>query len=135
MKLSLTHLITASAFVIAGAFQASAQTAKFDLPFEARWGNVVLAPGSYTLRTPDFPGGAHIFYLQSNAGTKMVVPTIVDSEATSESSHLKLVKVNGTYYVQEYVSPATGMAISFAVPRQSYRKLVAEDGVLIPSGF
>ncbi|MGA8029834.1 MAG: hypothetical protein WB992_22045 [Bryobacteraceae bacterium] len=138
MNLTVTRLITASAFVVAlslGASQAGAQNAKFKLPVEARWGSIVLPPGDYTLRAPDSTYGAHIFYLQSNEGTKMTLPAIVNTEAASGPSRLNLVNVDGTYYVQEYVSETKGTAIEFGIPKSNQRELTAQNRVVTVSGL
>ena len=138
MNLSMTRLVTMSAFVAAlglGASQASAQKATFNLPFEARWGTIFLDPGNYTLTAPDSVSGIRIFYLHSDAGTQMAVPTIVGNDVASGRSYLKLVNIDGTYYVQKYVSGATGQAFEFAVPKASHRELSAQDRVLVASDF
>jgi hypothetical protein len=139
VNLNVTRLITVSAFVVAlglGASQASAQKATFNLPFEARWGNVVLDPGSYTLSAADSPAAIHIYYLHSDAGTQMAVPAIVNNEAVASGrSYLKLANVDGTYYVREYVSGATGRAVKFAIPKVSRRELSVRDRVLATSDF
>jgi hypothetical protein len=138
MKLNIGRLVTVSAFVIAlgwGASQARAQKATFHLPFEAHWGTTVLDPGNYSLSAPNSSSATRIFFLQSNAGTQMAVPIIVNSETTSGHSHLKLVRIDGTYYVQEYVSEATGTALKFAIPKATHRELRAQDQVLLALDF
>jgi hypothetical protein len=138
MNLSMTRLITVSAFVVAlgwGASQARAQKATFHLPFEAHWGSTVLDPGNYTLSAPNSSSPTRIFFLHGNAGIQMAVPIIVNNETASGHSHLKLVKVDGTYYVQEYVSEATGTSLKFATPRATHRELRAQDQVLLALDF
>ena len=138
MNLTITRLLTASAFVVAlslGASRANAQNAKFNLPVEARWGTILLSPGNYTLRVPDTASGSHIFYLQSNEGTKMTVPTIVNTETATGPGRLKLVSVDGTYYVEEYVSATSGTAIEFRVPKSDHRALTAQIRVVTVSGL
>jgi hypothetical protein len=135
MKFNFKHLVAVSASVLPfylGASPASTQYAKFNLPVEARWGNVVLAPGEYSLEAPDSRGGAQVFYLRSNSGAKIIAPSIVDSEPTSGPSCLRLVNISGTYYVEEYDPPSKNVAIKFAVPRPN-RELTASERVLVPS--
>lgn len=134
MNWNMTRLITVSAFVVAlglGASQARAQKATFHLPFEAHWGSTVLDPGNYTLSAPESRSVLHIFYLQRDNETRMAVPLIVNTQTASGRSHLRLVKVDGTYYVQEYVSEATGTALTFAIPKASHRELRAENRVIL----
>jgi len=134
MKLSVTRLVTVSAFAVAlglGASQASAQKATFNLPFAARWGSTVLDPGNYTLRVSDTLSAIHTYYLQSESGTKMAVSGIVNYGPASGRSYLKLVNVDGTFYVKEYVSGASGTATQFAVPKANHRELTTQDHVLL----
>jgi|UPI00037FC331 hypothetical protein len=136
MNWSLTRLITASAFVAAlglGAAQANAQKATFYLPFEAHWGRAVLHAGKYTLTTPESASDSRIFFLQSASGSQMALPIIVGNGVVSKRSYLKLVNVGGTFYVQEYVSAPTGIALKFATPKASHRDLSAQARVLVTS--
>ena len=136
MNWSMTRLITVSAFVAAlglGASQANAQKATFHLPVDARWGSTVLHPGTYTLSAPDSLSVSRIFYLRGDAGTQMAIPEVVSNEAASGRSYLKLVNVDGTYYVREYVSGARGTALKFAIPKANHRELSARDRVLVAS--
>ena len=138
MNLSITRLVTLSTFVATiglSASQVSAQEATFNLPFKARWGAAVLDPGNYKLSAPDSVAGIRIFYLHSDTKTQMAVPTIVSNELASGRSYLKLVNIDGTYYVQEYISGVTGRGFEFAIPKASHRELSAQDRVLVASVF
>lgn len=134
MNLSMTRLVTVSAIVAAfslGATQASAQKATFNLPVEARWGNAVLSPGNYTLTSPDSVSDIRIFYLHGDSGTQMAVPAIVNNDSARGKNYLKLVNVDGTYYVQQYVSATTGRSFKFAVPKAREHELRAQDRVIV----
>lgn len=136
MTWTINRLITVSALAIAlgmGASQAYAQKATFHLPYEAHWGRAVLHPGNYTLTAPESTSVSHIFYLQGAAGTQMAVPRIVGTGVASSHSYLKLVNVDGTYYVQEYASTSTGTSLKFAIPKATHRNLSAEARVLLTS--
>ena len=139
MNWSMTRLVTVSAFAVAlslGASHANAQKATFHLPFEVRWGGTVLQPGNYTLSAPDSLSASRIFYLRGDTRTQMAIPQIVGTDAaSSRRSYLKLVNVDGTYYVREYVSGAMGTALKFAIPRPSHRELRAQNRVLVASDF
>lgn len=137
MNWSMARLVTVSAFVAAlglGASQANAQKATFHLPFEAHWGRAILHPGTYTLSDPDSVSVNRIFYLRGDAGTQMAIPRVVGNEvAVSDRTYLKLVNVDGTYYVREYVSAARGTALKFAIPKENDRELSAQTRVLVAS--
>jgi hypothetical protein len=137
MNWSMTRLITVSAFVAAlglGASQANAQKATFHLPVDARWGSTALHSGTYALSAPDSLSVSRIFYLRGDAGTQMAIPEVVNNEAVDYGrSYLKLVNVDGTYYVREYVSGARGTAFKFAVPKANHRELSSRDRVLVAS--
>lgn len=129
MNLSISRLMMVSAFAAAfhlSASTAGAQTVKFDLPFEAHWGSTVLPAGNYTLSTLYSPSSTKIYYLHSSAGNRMAVPTIVDTkDASGSRSCLRLVRINGQYYVREYVSPTSGVALEYATPQNNGRELRA----------
>ncbi len=137
MNCSMTRLVAVSAFVAAlglGTSQANAQSATFHLPSETRWGSTVLHPGTYTLDTPDSPSVHPVFYLRGKDGIQLAVPHIVSKEAASGHSYLKLVNVDGTYYVQEFVSGARATAFQFAVPKAAHRESSAQNRVLVTPG-
>jgi hypothetical protein len=138
MNWSITRLIAVSAVAAAlglGASQANAQRTRFRLPVEAHWGSTVLRPGSYILSAPFSLSGLRIFYLQGDAGSKIVVPTIVNNGPATGHSHLKLVKLDGTYYIQEFVSAASHTALEFHIPHANRRELRAENRILLASDF
>lgn len=109
----------------------AAVQAKFHLPVGARWGQMTLAPGDYKLSLPESSLGVREFTVNGNDKTGYVQPTTTDDHDglvnDSTRSYLQLVKVNGTFYITEYRSAATGKIFSFAVPKH---KRTAEDEVL-----
>ena len=133
MKLSITQLATITAFAAAlslGASRANAQNATFNLPFEAHWGKAVLEPGDYKLTTPISVSPIRILYLRGGTSTQAAIPAIVNQEDASNHSYLKLVNVDGKYYVSEYVSAVTGHAFKFGVPKATHRDIMAQDRVV-----
>src|SRR5271168_3921850 len=88
-----------------GAVQAGVQ-AKFHLPVEARWGQSILAPGDYKLSLPEYSLGGRQLIVTGGDKNVMIQPTVMDYDRDAipdaDRSYLKLVKVNGTYFVTEY---------------------------------
>ena len=136
MKFSMTRLFTVSTFVVAlglGASQANAQRVTFNLPVEAHWGTTVLHPGTYTFDAPATLTINPVFSLRGGDGTRLVVPQVVNKEAAFGRSYLTLANVDGSYYVQEFVSGARATALEFAIPKAGHRELRAQIGVLVAS--
>jgi hypothetical protein len=118
--------------VAVGAAHAGVQ-AEFHLPFGARWGQMTLAPGDYKLTLPEMALGHRQFTVTSNDRTGYVQPMVADYgqslEGDSGHSYLKLVKVNGTYFVAEYRSGVTGKTFNFAVPKQKHNLEMTDQDV------
>ncbi len=112
------------------ALQASAQQAKFHLPFEAHWGSAVLAPGDYDISVP-FAEAQPIFHVSGDNKSSMVAPQMMEEQPLSSHSSLQLVKVNGVYYVKEYKSGASGMRFSFGVPKPVVESSIASTATAI----
>ncbi len=110
----------------------AAVQAKFHLPVGARWGEMTLAPGDYSLSLPEGSLGVRQFTVKGANKTGYVQPTVTDDRdyLTNESSasYLQLVKVNGAFFVAKYRSGPTGKLFSFAVPK--HKKGTAEEEVV-----
>src|SRR5271165_6514873 len=89
--------------LIAGtAATASAQQASFHLPFEAKWGSLVLPPGDYKVHLPEPALGTREVLVQGPAvGFIMAITTDTYGARTQApgSDYLQLVKVGDVYYV------------------------------------
>ena len=120
-----------AAALLMGASLATAQSATFHLPVETHWGAAILSPGNYTLSAPDSTSNLRAFYLRGIAGTKIAVPQVVNKEASSGHSCLKLVKINGSYYVSEYDSAIKGVAFEFAVPKSGHLQMNAANRMVV----
>ena len=134
MNLNMHRLAGISAFaavLVMGAPLANAQGAAFHLPVEAHWGSAVLSPGDYTFSAPDSTSNLRVFYLRSSTGSKVMVPQIVNQDVSSGRSCLKLVKINGAYYVREYDSAVKGIAYDFAVPKSGHLQMDAANRMLV----
>lgn len=113
------------------ALQASAQQAKFHLPFEAHWGTAVLAPGDYNISVP-FAEVQPIFHVSGDNKSSMVTPLVAGEQPLSTHSALQVVNVNGVYFVKEYKSGPTGRVFSFPVPKPVVEASMASTGAAIP---
>ncbi len=116
----------------AGAAQAGQQAA-FHLPFEARWGELTMAPGDYKVSLPEVSLGIRQFSINGGDKTGFVQPMVTDDEGIrshSSDSYLELVKVNGTYFVAKYRSGATGKMFSFEVPKKKHEMELANRDVV-----
>lgn len=95
----------------------NAQQGRFNLPFEAHWGNAVLAPGAYRLNGPSITAPIGVLYISGNGITQMAVPAVTELGKDSDHSYLKVVNVGGVYVVREFVSGATGRNYTFGIPK------------------
>ncbi len=116
-----------------GAAQAGEQ-ARFHMPVEAHWGNVVLAPGDYKLSLPEASLGVPQFILKGTDRDKYIQPLVTDYDdgfrRDASHSYLQLVKVNGGYFVAKYRSGPTGKTFNFAVPKQKHQVQMADQDVV-----
>jgi hypothetical protein len=120
------------AMTIAAGAAHAAQQAKFHLPVEARWGDATLPPGDYKVSLPELSLGVSQFVVKSNDKTRYVLPMVTDRAdgSSHDPSYLRLVKVNGTYFVAEYRSTAAGKTFSFAVPKPKRQVEITDQDVL-----
>ena len=115
MKWTLSAVIFAA--VVAGtAPQASAQSVNyrgsFKLPFEARFGNVVLQPGSYSVSTLE---GAKGIRITGDKGNVALLAAGYDLEPGTAKARLILVDSEGMYALQSFESGSMGKALHFVV--------------------
>jgi hypothetical protein len=100
----------------------AAQQAKFHLPVAAKWGNVLLQPGDYNMTLPTPSVGNWQIYLEGAGKRVYAMPMITEVRDQSTRNYLKLVKVDGAYFVREYDSGTIGKAFTFVVPKTNSRK-------------
>jgi hypothetical protein len=110
-----------SAMILAATFagQASAQQSEhyrgsFTLTFEARVGNVLLQPGSYSVKTLE---GAKGIRITGDNGTASILSAGYDLKPAATNAKLVFVDANGTYALQSFESGALGRSLSFYVPK------------------
>jgi hypothetical protein len=118
MKWTMTAVMLAAAFA-GTARQASAQTSqnyrgKFELPFEARFGNVVLPPGSYTVTTLEGAKGIRIYGDRAHVA---ILAAGYDIEPETKNAKLILVDTQGMYTLQSFESGVMGKALHFVVTK------------------
>ena len=118
MESKLTRIAAIAAGLGLTATLANAQKGTFNLPVRAHWGNVVLDPGEHSVRTP-IPIGQTLVYLTSDEGTKVTVPIIVERTNGSDRSYLRLARIGGEYYVEEFRSGPDGITYVFPKPKNA----------------
>jgi len=117
----------------AGAVQAG-QQATFHLPVTATWGRAVLQPGDYRVSVPDLSYGLPEFLLNGESTKVFILPMCASVDAFRnprvERSYLKLVNVDGMYYVENYESGSRGTEFSFKVPKPGHHVQMSKQEVV-----
>jgi hypothetical protein len=124
---------TLSVVMLAASVVASAQSQRyrgtFELPFEARFGNVVLQPGSYTVSTLEGTRGIRI---TGDNGNTSILAAGYDLEPGNEKARMILVDAGGTYALQSFEARGMGVALQFLVvktPRGAVERAAAKPAV------
>lgn len=108
------------------AFTASAQRAKFTLPFEAHWGSAVLPAGEYTLAPTMTTGWPRVFAVTGGGRTFYIMASVNRHIDGVEGSYLQLDDVDGTKVVRELHSAWTGDSFLFDAPKRLRARLMAQ---------
>jgi len=132
MKWTLSAAILAAA--IAGtAPQASAQSQNyrgtFELPFEARFGKVILQPGSYTVSTL---GGAKGIRITGDKGKVSLLAAGDDLKPQTEKTRMVFVDSGGMYALESFESRTMDKALHFLVgknPREAIDRAAAKPAI------
>ncbi|MGA7412002.1 MAG: hypothetical protein WBW33_16105 [Bryobacteraceae bacterium] len=124
-------------FVAATAATASAQQATFHLPFEAKWGGLVMPAGDYTVKLPEPALGTREVLVRGPAqGFIMVVSTDNYGDrvtAPSNGDYLQLVKIGDVYYVTKFEEASHDTTLFFKAPKQPRPEhMAAREVVNIP---
>ncbi len=105
----------------ATAATASAQQASFHLPFEAKWGALVLPPGDYKIQLPRPTLGTREILVHGPV-QGFIMPITSDSYGvrTAPTDHdcLELVKINGVYFVTKYEEASEETTLFFKAPKE-----------------
>ena len=100
----------------------SAQSARtmaqghFTLPYEVHWKSTVLPAGDYTFRLQETPSWTTVG-LQGPNGDTQITALAIDSEASKESSKLKIEHRDGVDYVHDLYVAEAGLHVRYAVPK------------------
>lgn len=114
---------TLSAVMLAGAFAGTASMAtaqsqhyrgSFELPFEARFGNVVLQPGNYTVSTLE---GAKGIRITGDKGNVTLLSNGYDLKPEGKDARLTLVDSGGMYALRTFESDAMGKVLRFHIEK------------------
>ncbi len=137
----LTRISTIVCFtflVVATAANASAQQAHFRLPFEAKWGSLVLPPGDYTVQAPQLTTTqmAPEVVIRGPV-TGMVMTASSDAYGgrrtrTRDNEYLQLVKVGGVFCVTEYHDGSEETNFYFRAPKPGPEDTASREIINIP---
>jgi hypothetical protein len=125
----LLNRIFSFALLAAAAGTAAAQAGqqvRFHLPYEAKWGNVALAPGDYSVVLPQVSLGQREFLIRGENGNAWVLPMATDVDALSinpsDKNYLQLVNVDGVFFVSKYQAGANKVVFNFKVPKSRHKE-------------
>ena len=125
------NLAALAAFVGTGLMQAGQAT--FHLPVTVHWGHAVLAAGDYRMSSIDSIAGEPQFLVTGAGKTVFEVPLLADIQNTSNSSYLRLRKIDGVYYINEFSSGPTGKVFSFSIPKESrHEEVTRTEDISLP---
>jgi hypothetical protein len=129
MRISIAHVfgVTAIAALACTGMAQAQEHGTFHLATEAHWGKAVLEPGDYRMVLPDPSLRQFPFRIEGSGHMIFALPLLTDFQAYSHSSYLKLVNVDGSYFVREFSSGVTGKAFTFSVPRPSRRQITVSS--------
>ncbi|HZS53820.1 MAG TPA: hypothetical protein VFA65_05420 [Bryobacteraceae bacterium] len=128
MRISIVRLlgVAAAALACTGVMQAAEQ-GTFHLTNEIHWGKAVLEPGDYRMVLPAPGLRQPHFRIEGRSGMIFELPLTTGFQSYSDSNYLKLVKVDGNYFIQAFSSGATGKTFTFSVPKPTSRHLTSEN--------
>ena len=96
---------------------ADGQHLKFNLPFRAHWGDMTLEAGDHAFSVPFTNSWPQTIALEQN-GKRVVIAAMTEyGDAESNASYLRLVNVDGSYFVREYYSGPSGKRFTFPTPK------------------
>jgi hypothetical protein len=110
--------------LLAGCFTANLASAqdlykgRFTLPFEARWGHVVLPAGEYSF-TLDHLSLAGKVTIEAESGryVGVIMNQVFSDQQTVDRSELVLVRSGGIYAVRALRLEELGMTLEYAAPK------------------
>lgn len=115
LKLCKLVLVPLAVYLSAGLGNAqNAYQGRFTLPFEARWQNVVLPAGTYTLSM--YSTAAPCRLVVRGAGQSVMISGVSsDTKPLSDTSQLLLVRSGDSYIVRSLEAGPIGLDIDYRV--------------------
>lgn len=130
MNLSINRILNIAAltvFASTGLMQAAEQ-ATFHLSVPAHWGLTELQPGDYKMSLPSLSAGKSTFQVMGADRSFFEMPLVTTINNVSDSSFLKLVSIDGSYFVREFSSGPKGEVFTFPVPKPTHHQEMARGG-------
>jgi hypothetical protein len=93
-----------------------AEVGTFYLPTAAHWGQALLEAGYYKVYSPDASPDQLKLVVEGAGKTVYEMPVVTDVQRNWAANHLTLSEINGSYFIREFASGATGKTFTFAVP-------------------
>jgi hypothetical protein len=90
----------------------------FTLPYEVHWKSTVLPAGDYTFRLLGTPSWTTLA-VQGSKGETRIVASAIDTEASKESSKLKIDHHDGIDYVHDLYVEEAGLHVRYEEPKPS----------------
>ena len=119
-RLAMTFALAAGAALIPALAEAQdIQEIKgsFDLPVEAHWSQIDLAPGHYTLAVNRSLSGFQLVRLDGPTGANVKVVIGSTQVKQDKADYLRLQKSGDTYALREFHCGALGQAFRFKAPK------------------
>jgi hypothetical protein len=132
MKLTLSAVMLAAGFAGSSSLavaQSQNYRGTFELQVEARFGNVVLPPGNYTVSTID---GAKGLRITGEKGKASLLANGYDLRPGTEKARMILVDAGGMYTLQSFESGPMGKSLHFYVgknPRGTSERAAARPAI------
>jgi hypothetical protein len=104
---------------------------KFNLPFTARWGGIVLTPGQYSFSYGAIiAGGAQVIRVnRGRRGVGMILTAPASEGKFSDTSHLTAVWVAGAYRITSLQLSDPGIRLDFQMPRNEVLEASAQTSL------
>jgi hypothetical protein len=105
---------------------------KFNLPFKARWNNLVLNPGTYSFTYGSITAGSAqvITVYRGQRGVGMILTGPASEGQFSDSSHLTAEWLAGGYRITSLQLSDPGMELRFQIPKGEMLEASAQTGLL-----
>ena len=94
----------------------NAYQGKFTLPFEARWQNVVLPAGNYTISMHSATA-PYTMFVRGEGKSVIILGVSVNERTISEKSELTLVKLGNSYVVRSLEAGQIGLDVDYSTGR------------------